>query len=203
MFLHEIRDGQAVLHLYPNDCRTLARLLDSIPDHGGEDRLELVEALMALFASLATATEGQGYIKAEDLPETSLRRVMGHEPEPEPPTAIGVTHLLRQKWAVTVEGDQLAPAFAPGDLVLYDGERRPGLGEWAVVWLFGKRVVCRLERRQGAYKWVVRSSRGQAAVDDQKVLGTVVGIWRAPEPLPPVEPSPEPAAATEPAGEVA
>ena len=55
MFVLDVDRGMAHLGLYTDDCLALAQLLDDLPDHGGADRLELVEALIGLFRALAAA----------------------------------------------------------------------------------------------------------------------------------------------------
>ena len=85
MILHEIHGGMAVLHLLPEDCRTLARLLDSLPDHGGPDQVELVDTLVALFGALAVATRAQQFLYPKDEARVTLEAVIGKAPAPEVP----------------------------------------------------------------------------------------------------------------------
>ncbi len=82
MFVLDVDGGQATIGLYTNDCLTLAGLLDDLPDHGGQDRMELVEALISLFRALAAATHAHGFIRERDQARASLTAALREVAEP-------------------------------------------------------------------------------------------------------------------------
>ena len=82
MFVLDVDRGKATLGLYTNDCLTLARLLDDLPDHGGPEQMELVEALIGLFRALAAATHAHGFIRERDQERASLAAALAEPDQP-------------------------------------------------------------------------------------------------------------------------
>ncbi len=59
------------------------RPADVLPDHGGPDRMELVETLIGLFRALAAATHAHGFIRERDQDRASLGGALAEASEPE------------------------------------------------------------------------------------------------------------------------